>query len=466
MKKILISIVISMALIAAFSFANAQNNTKEVSQKNNGKESPVEKALKIPGARVTLPVEAAKKPFSKEFVKQAHKAFNSFHVQMGGDHTLYYLQNFSSVMMTDLVVPNPEYKPLEYALNPAIDDITITTDSEGALALKDYISHPTFRHQGTIMIHKGKIVYEAYPGMLPTQVHFWASAAKTITGLITASYVTDGKLDTDASVTHYVKELAGTAWDKVRVIDLINHTTGLDIEETNESILNPKSMFVRFIFATFGSADRNVEIEDWLQILREVKPLEGEAPGERFRYSSLNTHVLGMTLEGVTGIRVSDIIKQEIWGHLKARMPLLVHLAPDGQALSMGVVSSTLEDMARYAVLWTPSWKAVSDKQIVSRAALDLIRSSGDPKAFKGGKKEEQALGLFKEAPVKGAYQFDFIFADGALYKHGNTGQGMYIDPERDFVAVYFSATPYIAPYGEIKLPAYMRAAAKILAGE
>lgn len=91
---------------------------------------------------------------------------------------------------------------------------------------------------------------------------------------------------------------------------------------------------------------------------------------------------------------------------------------------------------------------------------------TADPKAFKGSAKEKQAIALFQEAPVKGAYQFDFIFEDGALYKHGNTGQGIYIDRERDFIGVYFSATPYIAPYGEIKAPAYIRAAAKMLAGK
>ena len=426
----------------------------------------LEKALKAPGAQVTLPVTAAKKPFPKQFVTEAQKAFNSFHAQMGGDHTLYYLQNVSSVMRTDLVVPNSEYRPFDYALDPRIEEITITTDSEGPLKLKDYIVHPTFRHQAVMMVHKGKVVYEAYPGMLPTQVHLWSSASKTITGLLTAKFVADGKIDPNASVTHYVKELAGTAWDKVRVIDLINHTTGLDTEENNQSILNPRSMFVRFLLSVFGSTDRSVQIEDWLQVLREAQPLEGEVPGERFRYSSLNTHVLGMVIEGVTGVRVSDVIGQEVWGHLKARMPLLVHLAPDGQPLNLGIISSTLQDMARYATLWTPSWKTFSDAQIVTKPVLDLIRSSGDPKAFKGGKKEEQALGLFAEKPVKGAYQFDFIFDDGALYKHGNTGQGIYIDPERDFVAVMFSATPYVSPYGEIKLPAYMRAAAKMLAGK
>ena len=107
----------------------------------------------------------------------------------------------------------------------------------------------------------------------------------------------------------------------------------------------------------------------------------------------------------------------------------------------------------------------MATEQVVTPAILERIRKEGDPKAFTGGKKEEQAMGLFGEKPVKGSYQFDFIFEDGAMYKHGNLGQGIYIDPERDFVGVYFSITPYTGPYGEIKAPAYMRAAAKKMAG-
>jgi len=53
-----------------------------------------------------------------------------------------------------------------------------------------------------------------------------------------------------------------------------------------------------------------------------------------------------------------------------------------------------------------------------------------------------------------------------ALWKHGNVGQGIYIDPERDFVGVYFSTNGYIPPYGEDKMPGYLRRAAKYLAGK
>ena len=42
-----------------------------------------------------------------------------------------------------------------------------------------------------------------------------------------------------------------------------------------------------------------------------------------------------MVIEGVTSLRISDVIGEEVWGKLKARMPLYVRLAPDGQGLNM-----------------------------------------------------------------------------------------------------------------------------------
>ena len=51
-------------------------------------------------------------------------------------------------------------------------------------------------------------------------------------------------------------------------------------------------------------------------------------------------------------------------------------------------------------------------------------------------------------------------------WKHGNLGQGIYIDPKRDFVGVYFSTNGYIPPYGEDKMPGFLRRSAKYVAGE
>ena len=62
--------------------------------------------------------------------------------------------------------------------------------------------------------------------------------------------------------------------------------------------------------------------------------------------------------------------------------------------------------------------------------------------------------------------QFDAVFADGALWKHGNPGQDIYFAPARDFVGVYYSTNGYIPPHGEDKMPGYRRRAAKYRAGK
>ncbi|MFA0085962.1 serine hydrolase domain-containing protein [Vibrio sp. 10N.261.51.F12] len=425
-------------------------------------EHPLAQYLAAPGASVTLPVSAAKQPFSAEFVNVAYDSFESFHAQMGGDHTLYYLTNWSTFMRTDTVNPHSEQINLERNLNADIGDIVVTTDSEGDVAMDDYFFHSTFRHQGVMMIHKGQVVYEAYPGMTPTDNHIWMSSSKSLTGLIVAMLDEDKLLNLDAPVTTYAKELKGTAWDGVTVRHLANHTASLDHEESNQSILDPNGVFVRFVSAALGTTKGN-SLESWRDVLKEVQPLNNEKPGDRFRYSSLNTQVLGMVIEDVTGKRWSDVVEERVWGKLGARMPLQVHLTPDGTPLNMAMVSSTLEDFAKYATLYTPSWHKVAHEQVVTPALLDALRDAGDPATFIGSAKEGQAVSLFGEKPLKGGYQFDFIFDDGAMYKHGNTGQGIYVDPNRDFAAVYFSATPYVAPYGEIKAPAYFRKVAERL---
>ena len=52
------------------------------------------------------------------------------------------------------------------------------------------------------------------------------------------------------------------------------------------------------------------------------------------------------------------------------------------------------------------------------------------------------------------------VFDDGAMFKSGNLGQGIYVDPARDVIGVYYSSNP-----GENYIPSYIREAAKILAG-
>ncbi|MGE5264473.1 MAG: serine hydrolase domain-containing protein [Acidobacteriota bacterium] len=441
--------------------ARAETTPAPVAAKTEN--NPLEKFLSVPGATITKPVSVGKQSFSKEYVVGAHQRFNNFHMQMGGDDALYYGLHMPEFLPTAMSMPNVKYKPLEYKLDARVGALKQKTDSKGELTLDQYVKDPTFRHQGVVMVHKGKVIFEAYPGMNPTDVHFWASSGKTTVGLVMAQMAEEGKFKEKEPITTYVPALKGTAWDNDSVLDVLNHTGALDIEETGATILNPNSEFVRLVSAGFGATNPATgKIDDPVAVLREVKPLKNEKPGEINRYSSLNTYVLTMMIENIEGKPWAAVFQERVWSKVNGRMPLMFAVDPTSRALPFGLTSSALPDMARFAALFTPSWKAVSEEQIVTPKMLKRIRAAGSPEAFaKGDKYNSTSFGGEKALTM--GYHFDFIFADGGMYKGGNLNQCLYADPERDFAAVCFSAG---TPTTENKMPAYMRKAAKLLAGK
>lgn len=431
------------------------------------KENPLAKYLAVPGAMTTLPVSASTQPFPLKFVQEAHGAFENFHYQMGGDHALYYNGHLSEFLPTAISSANERFIPLKVALNSKLDKQVRFKTKEGELSLGEYVVHPNHRVQGVLMVHKGKIVYQAYPGMAPTDYHVWMSPGKATVGLVLAQLEAEGKVDMQSSVSAYVPELKGTRWDKVMMIDAVNMSTGLALEETLESILDTQSIIVRFFSAEFGAPNPATgKLENWLDILKEAEAIEGEKPGERFRYSSAVTQIGVLVAEKIDNMSWADLFEKRVWGKVGARSAMLHHLTPDGTAVAHGLISTTLEDFARFGMLFTPSWKKAAVEPVVSPEVLKRLQTGGNPAALKAGAKYKGLIEDFGEAPMANSFQFDAVFEDGALYKHGNVGQGIYIDPARDFVGVYFSTNGYIPPYGEDKMPGYLRRAAKVLAGK
>jgi CubicO group peptidase (beta-lactamase class C family) len=265
----------------------------------------------------------------------------------------------------------------------------------------------------------------------------------------------------------YMPEFKGTNWDGIKMIDAANMATALQLEETMEAIVDPKSVIVRFFSAEFGSPNPDTgKVDDWLEILKNADKIEGEKPGYRFRYSSAVTQIFVVIAERIENKPWATIFEERVWGNMTARMSMQHHLTPDGTSVAHGLLSTTAEDFARFGMLFTPSWNKASVKPVVSAKVLKRLQTAGSPEAFQRGAKYKGLVEDFGEAPLMNSYQFDAVFEDGALWKHGNLGQGIYIDPARDFVGVYFSTNGYIPPYGQDRMPGYLRRAAKLVAGK
>ncbi|PRY19766.1 CubicO group peptidase (beta-lactamase class C family) [Aliiruegeria haliotis] len=405
----------------------------------------------------TTPISKAKEPLPFDVVQGIRERFSVPNWQSAGDDGVYVNMHFPSFNPTDVVMPSHPVRELERDIRPELPDMTFTMeDGSQSESLDNYV-YGDNRTQAVMMAHKGKVVYEAFPGMNPWDYHIWMSASKTCVGTLGVILEREGLLDFDEPITKYAKELEGTAWDNVSVLNAMNMASGLDIEETTEAFSDPESWIEQYFGTLFSG-----EGTEWIDIMRAAEPLEGEQPGDRFRYSTAITQALVLALQHASNLKYADLFNDRIYSKIGAKQQYMVGLASDGTAVGGGLNMTTPEDMLRYAMIFTPSWNAVSTEQVITDDLLRRIQTLGDPAAYEGSTEQQYHAQWFGESGQRNCAQWDCVFADGAMFKHGNMHQGIYADPERDFCAMTFSTTPNERPD---YTPGYLRAAAKLLAG-
>jgi len=109
-----------------------------------------------------------------------------------------------------------------------------------------------------------------------------------------------------------------------------------------------------------------------------------------------------------------------------------------GVPIASGGISSTLRDMARFGLLFTPTGRQ-GIKPLVSDAYLENIQNGGRPAIFNVGR-EDAVRKVDGEAARHNSYQWDFVMNDGDFFKGGYGGQGLYISPSRDLVIAFFGS--------------------------
>jgi len=410
----------------------------------------------------TTPISKMKSPVSLSFYKEITDQFSMRTWNSGGDHGIYINMHLAQFFHSGLIMPPLEKSVLVRDIQPDIEQVSFSLkDGSQTITLKDYLHEGGPRRvQCMMMAHKGKVVFEAFPGMNPTDAHVWMSSSKPTTSILTTLLEQQGLFSYDDPVTKHVPQLAGSAWENVTYRNAANMSAGLDIEETFANYTKPDSWINQWIYSIMSGKG-----DDWLKVMRDAKPLPNEKPGDRMRYSTPNTQILVLAVENIMQKPWMEVFNEMVWSHIGANGPLFTSLTPDGVALSGSMHSSAPEDLLRFAMIFSPSWNKVSKTQIVTDKVLDRLRTLGNPAAFEGCQEQSYAHDFFGEKPYTNSNQWDWIFEDGAMHKHGNMGQGMYVDPARDFVGINFALCPNEGDRGPDHSPGYLRAAAKMLAG-
>jgi hypothetical protein len=111
-----------------------------------------------------------------------------------------------------------------------------------------------------------------------------------------------------------------------------------------------------------------------------------------------------------------------------------------GRASIYGMVSSRLRDLARYGMLYSPSWNVVATQPVVPPSLIDAIQKGCRPEIYASSGRAERT-GQPGDRPQCNSRQWDAVYADGDFYKGGARGQGLYISPGRDVVVGWYSTT-------------------------
>lgn len=384
----------------------------------------------------SLPVAQAREGIPAALSYLMRQGFNSTNAYYTGDQNLYYFLHWEEFIPHNAVRRGGPVAALEVALNDRIGRVSAET-SLGTMSLDRLIDDPRSRIQGFLVVKDGKILYEKYPGMRPDDHHLWFSTSKTVAGLLVGLLEADGLIDVENPIDHYMPELSATYWSGIRIIDILDMASGLDLVESEQSRTSPMSTVGAFFRIELGDTSRLGErTSDQILFAAGRKG----PPGELFEYSSLNTKMLGLLAERVSGKRLADLLSERVWSKLGAEGDAQVGVNLEGGAAIYGMMSSRLRDKARYGMLYTPSWDVVADERVIPLSLVEKIQQDCRPELMKNA-----ATRADTHDPASGrrcnSRQWDVVFDDGDMFKGGARGQGLYVSPSRNVVVVWYSTT-------------------------
>ncbi|MGI9204329.1 MAG: serine hydrolase domain-containing protein [Woeseiaceae bacterium] len=350
----------------------------------------------------------------------------------GGPLMRYVFLNMPEFWNHSIISRGGNVRELPENLRPAVSRFITTTDV-GRKSLNDYVQTSTVN--GAIVVHQGQIVYEAYPRMRRDDKHLYMSVSKAHAATAIAILEDRELIDVSKTVGRYLPALRESGWGNVAVRDVLDMASGIGCLEGEEGAYsNPERCYYQYE-ASLGWLRASENTMD--SPFEFMATLESHRPaGEAFECTSPNTFILGWLAESISGRPYADLISTEIWKKMGAESDGIIAAPRRGVPIASGGISSTLRDMARFGLLFTPSGRK-GVQPVISDAYLENIQKGGRPEIFDAADDGDDRE-VDGEQPRHNSYQWDVVMNDGDFFKGGFGGQGLYISPARDLVIAFF----------------------------
>ncbi|PWI30824.1 serine hydrolase [Flavobacteriaceae bacterium LYZ1037] len=272
---------------------------------------------------------------------------------------------------------------------------------------------------GFLVIQNDSLVYENYYlGNTETTRNISWSMAKSVISALIGVAVEEGHIKSiEEPVETYTPELKGSAYEGVRIKDVLQMSTGVKFNEDYGDFFSDINRWGRG-FAMGTSQDVFATTLE-----RELEP------GTVNHYVSINTHVLGMVLKRATGKTITDYMQEKLYNPLGMEFDGYWLLDGDKMEMVLGGLNLTLRDYAKVGSLFLNEG-AFKGEQIVPK---NWVQASTTPDAPHVQPGESFGYGYQWWIPKS---------EQGEYMAMGVYGQYIYINPATKTVIVKLSANP------------------------
>ncbi len=312
---------------------------------------------------------------------------------------------------------------------PAGEPLTIESFPVGGVAmnLEDYVARA--RTTGLIALKDGKVVLERYwHGADATSRFASWSMAKSFVSTLVGFAIGDGLIkNVEDPVTDYLPELRGSGYDGVPIKAILQMSSGVAFNEDYDDSASDALIMWNAVLQY-----NKRSLSDFA-----VKSRRALEPYTKFNYKGLDTVVLGMLVERVTGKNLATDLAEKVWGPLGMEGDatwLLEDRSDRALEAPFCCLNARLRDYARFGqfMLQGGAWNG-----------KPLLPASWVAEATQPDRSQVAFGALYPGSSLGYQYQWWVLQGpDRAFTAEGINGQFIYVNPAKQLVIVMTSVWP------------------------
>ncbi len=199
-----------------------------------------------------------------------------------------------------------------------------------------------FQSDGMVVLHNGHLVYENYwLGNSKDSKHISWSVAKSFLSALIGIALEDGLIDDlDDPITKYLKDFVGTGYEDIPIKDILQMSSGVTFNEDYADYNSDINRFGRAIA-------QGTSMREFAKTLKN-----GKKSGTYNHYVSIDTQMLAMLLQEVTGMSVSENLQEKIWNKVGMEHDAYYMVDDTGMEVALGGLNASVRDYAKFGLLY------------------------------------------------------------------------------------------------------------------